>query len=243
MCKLPILFPKELFSTRGKIRRNCPRCLEKVMKHYNIRIIYQIASKNRCYREADNSKNRKNDIEKEDYAKILYDSDGYCHYCNQQFNHRNLGLDRMDSSIGHVKGNVVPCCYNCNTKKGTMDYNKFKMIISESNPLSPKFDLDEFTEDLTILKAFLDEKFSRTEDDIIKEFETLEDINDQNNLPEDIIIESELLEIENDDKVPSNDIIEEFKILEDINDQNNHSEDTVPESELLEIEDDLDKLD
>lgn len=35
------------------------------------------------------------------------------------------GLDRIDSSIGHTENNVVPCCWDCNTSKNDMTFEKF----------------------------------------------------------------------------------------------------------------------
>jgi hypothetical protein len=61
-----------------------------------------------------------------------------CHYCGDGFS--NLlnynqphfkykfyynGIDRIDSSKGYIRGNVVSCCKTCNVSKMDMDYNKF----------------------------------------------------------------------------------------------------------------------
>lgn len=35
------------------------------------------------------------------------------------------GIDRIDSSIGYIESNVVPCCKYCNTAKNTMSINDF----------------------------------------------------------------------------------------------------------------------
>lgn len=44
-----------------------------------------------------------------------------CYYCGEE----GLGIDRIDSKIGYVKGNVVPCCKECNTMKMDTDVNTF----------------------------------------------------------------------------------------------------------------------
>lgn len=31
------------------------------------------------------------------------------------------GIDRQDHRLGYVHGNCVPCCSNCNTKKGLLE--------------------------------------------------------------------------------------------------------------------------
>lgn len=47
-----------------------------------------------------------------------------CHYCGESDWHK-IGCDRIDNSKAHTEDNVVPCCSECNTKRGTMEYNKF----------------------------------------------------------------------------------------------------------------------
>lgn len=39
-----------------------------------------------------------------------------CHYCGTTEHRR--GLDRIDNSKGHVKGNVLPACWSCNFARG-----------------------------------------------------------------------------------------------------------------------------
>ena len=40
-----------------------------------------------------------------------------CHYCGDVVVHSGGGVDRIDSSVGYVEGNVVPCCPTCNVMK------------------------------------------------------------------------------------------------------------------------------
>lgn len=70
-----------------------------------------------------------------------------CYYCGEidkKSNYKtgekfNLnGLDRVDTSIGYIKGNVVPCCWKCNAaKKNTTVNIARKMIefIDDPNPV------------------------------------------------------------------------------------------------------------
>lgn len=46
-----------------------------------------------------------------------------CTYCgeNESYN----GLDRVDSSLGYIKNNVVPCCAVCNRAKSTLTTTAF----------------------------------------------------------------------------------------------------------------------
>lgn len=39
------------------------------------------------------------------------------------------GLDRIDSTKGHTKDNVVPCCWNCNRAKNNMKFDEFVQWI------------------------------------------------------------------------------------------------------------------
>jgi hypothetical protein len=53
----------------------------------------------------------------EEYEKIAKNP---CHYCNDEFGEATRaggGLDRLDNSIGYMKGNVVSCCRICNSLK------------------------------------------------------------------------------------------------------------------------------
>ena len=46
-----------------------------------------------------------------------------CHYCGCDL--EATGLDRKDSNKGYAPDNVVPCCWDCNTKKNTKPYEQF----------------------------------------------------------------------------------------------------------------------
>lgn len=47
-----------------------------------------------------------------------------CHYCGET-DWRKIGCDRIDNDKSHTEDNVVPCCGECNKKRGTMEYNEF----------------------------------------------------------------------------------------------------------------------
>ena len=69
----------------------------------------------------------------EDFEK--YVTDNPCHYCNNK--ERRLGLDRIDSGVGYIKSNIVPCCYLCNRAKSDMsakDFIKLCKDITENEP-------------------------------------------------------------------------------------------------------------
>jgi hypothetical protein len=48
-----------------------------------------------------------------------------CSYCGET---NGIGLDRIDNSLGHVYGNVVPCCYRCNFLRKDMPYEAWCFI-------------------------------------------------------------------------------------------------------------------
>lgn len=41
------------------------------------------------------------------------------------------GVDRLDSKIGYVSGNCVPCCKFCNSAKGELSIEEFKDLITK----------------------------------------------------------------------------------------------------------------
>ena len=47
-----------------------------------------------------------------------------CHWCPET-DWRKLGCDRIDNSKPHTPDNVVPCCEECNKKRGTKTYEEF----------------------------------------------------------------------------------------------------------------------
>lgn len=54
-----------------------------------------------------------------------------CFYCNDLI--KGLGIDRIDNEKGYIKGNIVPCCSQCNFMKYTYSqeqfFNKIKKIV------------------------------------------------------------------------------------------------------------------
>lgn len=51
-----------------------------------------------------------------------------CIYCGED-DWTKLGCDRIDNDKPHTPDNVVCCCWECNKKRGTMDFEKFKKIM------------------------------------------------------------------------------------------------------------------
>lgn len=67
-----------------------------------------------------------------------------CHYCGIQWSseypkrqelngsYKHNGIDRIDSSIGYVSDNCVPCCSICNFAKQRMTVDQFKEWINRA---------------------------------------------------------------------------------------------------------------
>ena len=52
-----------------------------------------------------------------------------CFYCGGPLSESGHGLDRINSDIGYVQGNVRQCCGNCNCMKMALTENQFKESI------------------------------------------------------------------------------------------------------------------
>ncbi len=52
-----------------------------------------------------------------------------CEYCggysDSDIDEQFCGIDRIDSSMGYVVDNIVPCCYICNMMKASLTYDEF----------------------------------------------------------------------------------------------------------------------
>ncbi len=53
---------------------------------------------------------------------------GVCNYCGlkPQFPHTRNGIDRVDSNVGYIESNCVPCCKFCNWSKNDYTLDEFK---------------------------------------------------------------------------------------------------------------------
>ena len=48
-----------------------------------------------------------------------------CHYNCGESDWKKMGCDRIDNSKPHTPDNVVPCCAECNIKRGLKTYEEF----------------------------------------------------------------------------------------------------------------------
>ena len=60
----------------------------------------------------------------EEYAELVVGK--VCNYCSGSLPEMGHGLDRLNNKLGYQKGNVVPCCADCNQKKGYLEAAGFE---------------------------------------------------------------------------------------------------------------------
>lgn len=78
-----------------------------------------------------------------------------CYYCKKYNETEVLGIDRIDSFKGYVKGNILPACEICNTMKKQLTMKEFANHIS----LLYKNFVSEFKEEIIVEEASPSYKF------------------------------------------------------------------------------------
>lgn len=64
----------------------------------------------------------------DEYTRVL--SDNCCIYCNGPLPNGGVALDRIDSKKGYIRGNVVACCWPCNSARSDhFSHAEFVAII------------------------------------------------------------------------------------------------------------------
>jgi hypothetical protein len=57
-----------------------------------------------------------------------------CHYCGGELPKAGSGMDRKDNSLEYTFENTVPCCYQCNTTKGSnLSYHEMLTLMAFRN--------------------------------------------------------------------------------------------------------------
>ncbi len=118
---------KELFTQTGRTLCYggkekvvwCQQCIDKSVSERTSKIKpYQSSSK--YARMIANAKKQGYEctVSTRYYKECLFDKP--CHYCDEVVIHTGSGVDRIDSSVGYIEGNVVPCCPTCNVMKNVM---------------------------------------------------------------------------------------------------------------------------
>lgn len=79
-----------------------------------------------AYRLRDKKRNLECDIDLQWLREFTAEG---CHYCGDI---NRVGLDRIDNFIGHIKTNVVACCYSCNCARNNNFSYEEMLILGEA---------------------------------------------------------------------------------------------------------------
>ena len=90
------------------------------------------------YRSSARARDLEWDLTEEQFAQLASQP---CHYCGigpsrpvarSDLNGTRLynGVDRLDSNLGYIAGNCVPCCTDCNMAKGQMSKEGFLKLVN-----------------------------------------------------------------------------------------------------------------
>lgn len=60
-----------------------------------------------------------------------------CYICGKNGINNELGIDRINNTVGYVEGNVAACCWECNKAKGKLDSIKFLQWLKRLQPKHP----------------------------------------------------------------------------------------------------------
>lgn len=136
-----------LFSLKSGNSQSCGKCQFKVEKfkknfvsHNKIKDRKTALLNNQFsqYKSGAETSNRLFNLNKATFNKLLLTK---CHYCykdpyrliKDKFSNYSLligGIDRVDSDLGYIKDNCVPCCEKCNFMKNDMSLDEFKAHVN-----------------------------------------------------------------------------------------------------------------
>jgi hypothetical protein len=100
--------------------------------------VSQMQAKLGGYKCQDVKKNRYNApefVSREDVRTLILEANGLCYYCLHpvQFVYEHVReptqwtLDRIDNSIGHVRGNLVLACLTCNLRRRCIHSSRYSL--------------------------------------------------------------------------------------------------------------------
>ncbi len=129
---------------RGQVK-SCHKCVYKNRKR-RMRTSQLGWSNFRCviqrYKSRARRKNLIFDLSDEQIFELCKQKCFYCNsdllnrmtQANRNFNGEFIynGIDRMNSFEGYIGGNVVPCCFRCNTAKNNMSLDEFKTWLKSA---------------------------------------------------------------------------------------------------------------
>jgi 5-methylcytosine-specific restriction endonuclease McrA len=124
------------FHRKGKLCRNCKRRIQSI-NEFDDKDVDSVCSNillsrlNKRYNHRGLTCNLNNSE-----ALSLFKAE--CHYCGVKNSNKHIyklphishifyynGIDRIDSSKGYIRGNVLSCCKKCNVAKSDMKYDEF----------------------------------------------------------------------------------------------------------------------
>lgn len=105
-----------LICEHGRQRHHCPFCRPKgVYKDYAAKEIRRYGAL------------PENFMSFECYSELIKQN---CNWCGRSPIAANgMGIDRRNNDLGHVEGNIEPCCGPCNRARGVMEYEVFSHYI------------------------------------------------------------------------------------------------------------------
>jgi len=138
----------ENFKDVRKSGKSCRKCSNIQNKEYTSLSMSdaQISITYSNYKSRAKSKDWDFSLTKETFKSLIFSD---CHYCGQEPNKCRLdrakrkreydasflsnGIDRIDSSIGYLVENCLPCCEDCNKAKRNLSYNQFLDLVKRIN--------------------------------------------------------------------------------------------------------------
>lgn len=115
--------------------RSCGKCVKRgpaslELDESSFRVVYN------GYKHRAKRKNLEFSVDRSEFRALTTMS---CHYCGAKASNEAVrkragtsvaayaynGVDRVDSSLGYTKGNMVPCCKTCNIAKSDMPQGEF----------------------------------------------------------------------------------------------------------------------
>lgn len=104
--------------TKSGFAYHCKSCKRLYGQYQDKKQPYRRSPKGRYIysKHAAKTRNIEFSLTRQEYISVV--GSASCFYCQGSLPVTGSGLDRVDSSVGYTKNNVVPCCGRCNWTKG-----------------------------------------------------------------------------------------------------------------------------